>query len=1034
MGTVPLVAMGVAWFRTMAPVRRWTAVLVRALLVGLIAALLAGLSGVRTTDTLAVVAVVDVSESVRRFGVPTKAESAADTTRPEAADTPKDYMESARAFVLGLASTRKADDLLGVVVFDGSAVSVATPTRGDLAGRSMDLRLRQGTNIADGIRLARGLIPPDAAARLVLVSDGNQTSGDALAAAGEASGVGGGAMRAIPIDVVPVRYALDEEVSVEMLDAPPTAAAGGAVTLRAVISAAKPTTGTIVVLREGQPIDLNGPEEAGVGRRVALEAGENVEAFEVPLGEGRVHRFSAVFEPDVDEVGRAIGDTAPENNTAEAFTVTPGRGSILIIDGAQEADGESSGTLARTLRESGLDVRVVQPGGAPDDLLAMQEFDLVVLQSVPAELLSARTQESLVAFVRDMGGGLVMVGGPGSFAAGGWRGSIVEPILPVKLDLPERLVVPDAAIILVMDNSGSMRRWVLGTGRTQQEIANEAAALAVRSLDPRDLLGVITFNDSYDVVVPLSRNSDGNATAQRMLDIPSGGGTEILSPLEEALEQMRTSAGDAKIRHVILLTDGVSRTKRGLVEIAETMSRENIRLSSIAVGDETDSTILAEMARKGGGSFYHATQAQMLPKMLLKAVRVVRTPMLREEPFTPVLLPAGSPMTTGIGPELPPLGGLVLTQPRTEPGIVNAIVTPGGEPVLAHWSVGLGQVVAFTSDSHRWAAGWLAWDGYRRFWTQVVRTAARASAGRGLRGTLASDGQSLTLRVDATDEQGNPLDELTMTATVYDPAGAPTQTLLSAVGPGTYEARLPASTAGSYLALVKPLRDGKAMSPLLLGRSINSAGELRARASNDALMEEIARASGGRVLDIRSPQTARVFDRAGVSPREALVPLTRLLLVWLVGLLMLDIAVRRIAWDRWVTRAFRPDLNASSLREEASRAGRAAASLGGLRATREAPVTPASADALPVVATSDSMALGADEAASLVKAARDRRRAQRLGEARAMEASAPTPEAMATAKSVQESPGGTGESGGLLAAKKRALERFREENPGGPAR
>jgi Mg-chelatase subunit ChlD len=104
------------------------------------------------------------------------------------------------------------------------------------------------------------------------------------------------------------------------------------------------------------------------------------------------------------------------------------------------------------------------------------------------------------------------------------------------------------------------------------------------------------------------------------------------------------------VRQIILLTDGVSRSKKGLLEIADAIANEDIRLSTIAVGDETDAGTLSEMARRGGGSYYHATQAQMLPKLLLKAVRVVRTPLLREEPFVPVLLPSGSPVTTGLEP------------------------------------------------------------------------------------------------------------------------------------------------------------------------------------------------------------------------------------------------------------------------------------------------------------------------------------------------------------------------------------------------
>jgi uncharacterized membrane protein len=1026
--TLPLVAIALAWFRSMTALRRWSAVITRSILVALIAVLLAGASSVRTTDTLAVVAVVDVSESVRRFGAPAAA------TGGERAPGERASMDALRLFIQSLASQRGPDDLLGVVVFDGASISVANPTRAQIDTGAIDVRLRSGSNIADALRLARGLIPPDAAARLVLVSDGNQTQGDALAAARESAGSGLAPTKPIPIDVAPIRYALAREVSLEALDAPAAAPAGGIITLRALIEASEPAEGSIILLREGVPFDLNG-DEPGTGRRVRLRAGENIEAFEVPLGDGRVHRFQAVFEPDVSEAGTTIGDTTPENNSADAFTVTPGRGSILLVDGVEGGEAATSGTLARTLRESGLDVRTVQPGGVPETLLGLQEFDLVILQSVAADTLSQRTQDALATFVRDMGGGLVMVGGPGSFAAGGWKGSVIEPMLPVKLDLPERLVVPDAAIILVLDNSGSMRRWVMGTGRSQQEIANEAAALAIKSLDPRDLVGVITFNSTHDTVIPLAPNRDPRATADRMLEISSDGGTEILSPLQAALTQMETSAGSAKVRQIILLTDGVSRSKKGLLEIADAIANEDIRLSTIAVGDETDAGTLSEMARRGGGSYYHATQAQMLPKLLLKAVRVVRTPLLREEPFVPVLLPSGSPVTTGLEPSIPPLGGLVLTQPRAEQGIVNAIVTPGGEPVLAHWTVGLGQVAAFTSDAHRWAGPWLGWPGYRQLWTQLARTTARASSGQGLRGTIASDGQSLLVRVDATDERGKPLDDLAVSATLYGPSGAPTELGLSGVGPGAYEARVPAGVDGSYLALVKPVRDGRPISPLLLGRSVTAANELRERATNLALLESIASSTGGRIIDPANADATRVFDRTGIAPREALTPLTKLLLAWALVVLMIDIATRRVAWDRWFSRAFRPEL-AQTLREQGARAAQATATLGGLRAAMESSATdPARGDAgtleaVPRIETATSLALGEQEAALLVKAARDRRRAQRLGEARQTAESPPPPSQQARSAdgvSRPESGPDTPGEGGLLAAKRRARERFTDE-------
>ena len=65
---IPLGWVLLRWCVAMARVRRWSAVVLRVVLMSLIAAMLAGASSVRETSKVAVVAVVDVSDSVRRFG------------------------------------------------------------------------------------------------------------------------------------------------------------------------------------------------------------------------------------------------------------------------------------------------------------------------------------------------------------------------------------------------------------------------------------------------------------------------------------------------------------------------------------------------------------------------------------------------------------------------------------------------------------------------------------------------------------------------------------------------------------------------------------------------------------------------------------------------------------------------------------------------------------------------------------------------------------------------------------------------------
>src|SRR5258705_2432736 len=127
--------------------------------------------------------------------------------------------------------------------------------------------MQECTDIAQGIRLGAAMIPPDAAGRIVLFSDGNQTQGNALEAAREATGGGAGAIAGnaqtrgrLPIDAVPLAYNVASEVMIESVDSPPQAPAESVVTVRVVLQSAAPARGTLQLLREGQPLDINGAE------------------------------------------------------------------------------------------------------------------------------------------------------------------------------------------------------------------------------------------------------------------------------------------------------------------------------------------------------------------------------------------------------------------------------------------------------------------------------------------------------------------------------------------------------------------------------------------------------------------------------------------------------------------------------------------------------------------------------------------------------------------------------------------------------
>lgn len=985
---VPLGYVMLRWCVAMTRARRWSAVVARLALLALVAAMLAGASSVRETSKLAVVAVVDVSDSVRRFGF----------VGYDEAGERQNVVLAVERYLRTLDAGRGPDDLIGIVAFGGESAALATPTRATIAERDLDLSLVEGTDIEDALRLGAALVPPDATGRILLISDGNETTGDAITASEE--------LGSLPIDVVPIGYRVGDETIVESLIVPTQAPPDSVITARVVISTVSGTTGTLRLTSEGTPIDINGGEP-GTNRRLTLGPGRHAILIDLPIGTGRINRFEAAFDPDrVAQQGRQAfaGDTHLDNNIAEAFTISPGSGSVLVVDGVSSGNPAGPGAvLANRLEAGGADVRLVAPEGIPSDLLGLQPFDLVMLQNVPADAIDERTQVLLAAHVRDMGGGLIMTGGPASFGSGGWAGTPIEPILPVDLDLSEKLVERRTAIVLVLDASGSMGAKVGGSFQSQQEIANAAAATAARSLGEADLVGVIKFSNSADWVVELGSNEDPAGTTSAIQSIGSGGGTNI----PPALDMARTALvnTEAAVKHIIVLSDGQSQGSDRLPGICAALAEQDINVSTISVGDFSDTETMFAMAEKGGGVHYPVTNPSVLPRIFVRAVRIVRDPLIKEGSFTPVRLPSASQVVSGLG-DMRPLEGLVLTAFREDPLVTDVLATPEGEPLLSYWSVGLGRVAAFTSDAHnQWAAPWLGWAGYDAFWSQLAQAIARSPTAQGVELTTQIESGRMRLGVLSVDADGEPVDGLIVPATVYGPGGERMDVTLEQIGPGQYDASVDVALSGNYIAVVRPLKDGKPMPPVLGGATQSTSTEYRSLRAQPELLREIADSSGGRVLDLSLPEAARIFDRSEIEPRKAESQLWRSMLIISIVVMLVDIATRRIAWDRFISER--------SPKAAYARASQTSPSLSQLK---RAPKRDEK---------QEQVQLTDKDAADLAIQARRQRIA-----ARQQARSNPAPTKSEPEVKVEEPPKNTKkkEESGLLAAKRRARERFEEDN------
>ncbi len=824
------------------------------------------------SEKLAVTAVIDMSRSV-----------------------PTAVQARAEAFVEEAAAVGRSErlDLLGAITVTREAKVQGLPS---LAASDIDAQgigSVDGTNLESAVRTALAVRPADAAYRLLLVTDGNETEGSLLAAAESARA------QNVPVDVLPLTYRYDSEVIVEAVDTPATARMGEVVNARITVRATAPARGRLLLLANGEPIQLG--DGADLGVEVDLDAGTNTLLIPLALNRRGPQELEAVFEP-IDGAG---GDVIAENNRASSITFFSGEGRVLVM----ASRPEDARRIVQALERERIGVDTVQPALGPNSLIEFNAYDAVVLCNVPSYDFSQQQLDAMKAYVEDSGGGLVMTGGPDAFGAGGWIGTPVEEVLPVQLDPPHSRRLPMGALAIVLDSSGSMYSPVAGTDATQIELAIEAAVAAVNTLSRFDEVTVIAFSGNYEIVVPLTRAADQAGIASRLRRMGPGCCTNMFPAVEAAFDELLGSA--AGVRHIIVLSDGqtMGSNTEG-IRLAGQIAARGGTVSTVAVGDSSNDTLMEGMANAAGGNFYPvfgAGSKTTLPQIFIKEAQTVKRSLIWEgEPFAPTLTGMPSTPMRGIS-GVPSLAGYVVTAERQDGLAVTTLRGPENDPILAQWQRGLGRVVAFTGDvTTRWATAWTQWQGFDSFWAEHIRWAMRPSGNAQARTRIETDGDRSTIIVDLTRDNGERVNFAAIVGRVSGPDGNAEGITLRQDGPGRYIASFEADDPGAYVVGLRydaPATDTNRRTEGAIQAALTKpfTDEFRALQDNAALLRQVAERTGGRVLG-DDPATADLWNRTGLAFPVAREPafLAAVLLTLLAFLA--DVAVRRVRIDLAVVR------------------------------------------------------------------------------------------------------------------------------------
>lgn len=837
--------------------RQWRAAVV--LRVAVAAAVLLALlapSFDRSADDVATVFLVDASDSMTAAG-----RSRAVGVVSEALATQPD---DTRAGVVVFGNDARLETLIAEdPSFDGVSVQV------DVAG----------TDLAAALRLGAATLPNDARGRLVLLSDGRPTTGDAAAEIDRLAADG------IPVDVIVVEPAAGSDVAVAGIDVPSVARQGEQVSIdvRLVAPAAGPAE---ITLRRG--------DEVIDTRTVDLDAGTNTVRFTDTATADGVLRYQ------VDVSGP--GDVVAANDIGFAAVPVQGADRVLLVEGSgtTAAGAGAREAMAATLEAGGLTVDVVSPASFPA-LDELTRYSSVMLLDVDRRDLSDGQVSALAASVRDLGRGLVVVGGTRSYALGSYRNTDLEELLPVISEITDPLRRQSVAEVLAIDSSGSMGACHcdeegqngLGGGNrvdggvSKTAIARTAAAEAIAALAATDEVGVLTMDASDRWVIDLQASPDQATIEDGLSQIAPNGPTFVDTGLLTAAEALRES--DASLKHIIFFSDGF--TEPGALftveEQAAQLAAEGITVSVVATG-EGAADDLRPIAEAGGGRYYPGRNLQQIPELIVNEAVLASRDFVNEGEFFPVI--TSNRATVQSLTSSPALLGYVATSAKPT-ATVDLRIGPDEDPLLASWRPGLGRVTAWTSDGgERWAAPWDSWAGSPDFWAAVVKdTFPVAGDGGGVQARIV-DGR-LELAVEGVDDWP---DDATARVSVAAPDGSSTVVELERISGDTFAATVPAGDAGTY-AVGATVTDGAEAAWSGVGLTTRSyPAEYAPREVGRAPLEGLAAVSGGRV----DPTSTQMFDAIGTRPGTRRFELRPWLLLFAVLAWPVAVGLSRLAWRR----------------------------------------------------------------------------------------------------------------------------------------
>lgn len=735
-------------------------------------------------------------------------------------------------------------------VVEGASATGAT-------GNAADGIVQSATDIEAALDESLGALSRDLVKRIVLLSDGNETSGSVANVFPRLKSAG---VRVFTLAAKPYGSG---DVWIDGVEVPDR------------LRSDEPTT---ISVRVFSPTETRAQVSLASGGRTLARKSTRLNA-----GINRVNFDTRMPQPgsvSLTAQVRAEGDSETHNDSLQISAWVGDKAKVLYLEGKPG----TSQFLAGALRKEGLEVDV---GGVQRvaSLQSLLRYDALILSDVPANQFSPEAMQAVEAYVRDHGGGLVFAGGENTFGEEGYSGSTMERVLPVEFKAQEKR--KDIALVIAIDRSYSMK------GR-KMEYAKEAARAALDLLEEQHQFAVVAFDSQPYVAVPMHQVRSKRKAEAQISRIQASGQTNIYPALGIVYRMLRDV--DARTKHVILLSDGDTHPA-DFERLLERMREKDIVVSTVTIGEGGNPGLMRDIAAWGQGRNYLAASAESIPQIFTEETKKVVGTNLVEEAILPVVKQRSYALSGVDFTDAPPLGGHISVKARDTSEVILA--TQQGAPLLTRWQYGLGKTVLFASDvKNRWSAQWVDWKDYGKLWAQLVRGVMRQEGSETVKFSLERDGDDAVIELTLLTEDGRFRDGLSPVVRAQGSAPSEESVPLRQAGPGVYRAR---KDFGASDTITVSLRPGGGVDKITVERagtrSIFSGfpDEYRSLPPNLDLLQTVAVETGGKI----GSSAGEIFD-AGEDRGQRSTPLWPWLALLALFAYLLDVLLRRLpyAWRR----------------------------------------------------------------------------------------------------------------------------------------